>query len=155
MRFVKCVCFFALIGAIGFLVGRLIPKQWMCPGSGIFRCFAFEKEGKLYEKLGVRKWNKQLPDMSKLLPFMMPPKNLKGDFQQRLPVMLQETCVAELIHGALNIVGLHCLKLWPGIGGVILYLLYAALCNMPYILLQRYNRPRLMKLQTKLQNKNA
>lgn len=153
MRFWKCFFFLAATGVIGFLAGRMIPKKWVRPENGIFRCFAFEKDGKLYEKLGIRKWHKRVPDMSKILPFMMPAKNLTGDYQQRLPVMLQETCVAELTHGLLCVVGLYCLKLWPGAGGWVIYLLYITLFNLPYILIQRYNRPRLMNLYKKLMKK--
>ena len=150
MRFWQCFFFLLATGALGFFVGRLIPKKWLHPEKGIFRCFSFEKGGKLYEKIGIRKWHKKVPDMSRILPFMMPAKKLTGDYQQRLPDMLLETCVAELTHGLLCLVGLYCLRLWPGAGGMIIYLLYIVFFNLPYIVIQRYNRPRLIKLQKKL-----
>lgn len=155
MRFWKCFRFLAVTGVIGFLLGRLIPKKWINPEKGIFCCFAFEKEGKIYEKLGIRKWQKKVPDMSRIFPFLMPAKNLKGDYQRRLPTMLRETCISELVHELLCLTGLYCLWIWPGIGGVISCLLYILIFNVPFILIQRYNRPRLMKLYKKLLDKEA
>ena len=81
---------------------------------------------------------------------MMPAKNLTGDYKERLPDMLLETCVAELTHSLLCVIGLYCLRLWPGAGGMIIYWIYIVLFNLPYIFIQRYNRPRLMKLYKKL-----
>ena len=53
--------------------------------------------------------------------------------------------MAECIHLLLPLAGLYCLRLWPGAGGVIVALLYF-LGNLPFVLIQRYNRPRLQRL---------
>ena len=60
-------------------------------------------------------------------------------------LMLQETCVAELIHFLLCIGGLRCLWLWNGVGGVWISLL-KILGNLPYIIIQLNNLPRLALL---------
>ena len=153
MKFLQCTLYLALTGAAGFFAGRIFPKRWTEPGKGIYRCFAFEKDGQIYEKLGIRKWQKKLPDMSRILPFLMPPKNLTGAYKERLPVMIRETCVAELTHIVMAVVGLGCLWLWPGWGGVMMTLIDILLLNLPFILIQRYNRPRLIRLQRKLDAK--
>lgn len=149
MKMLKCATYLAVTGTAGFLIGRMIPKRWLKPEKGWFSSFAFEKNGAVYEKLGIRKWQKRVPDMSRLLPFMMPPKNLSGNYEERLYEMIQETCVAEIIHIAVSIVGLLCLWLWPGWGGVMITAIYILLLNLPFILIQRYNRPRLIRLQQK------
>lgn len=145
-------CFWYLIatGAISFLIGRIIPKGWFRADAFPYRAYDFEKNGKLYESLNIRHWQNRLPDMSRILPGWMPAKNMAGDYKARLPQMLQETCVAELIHTLLCISGLYCLKLWPGAGGVLTVILYITFFNLPYILIQRYNRPRLLRLAQKL-----
>lgn len=153
MRFWNCVCYLVLTAIAAFLAGRLLPKHWLKPEKGLFRSFAFEKDGRIYEKLGIRKWQSKVPDMSRILPFMMPPKNLMGDYGQRLPVMILETCAAELTHIVMAVVGLGCLWIWPGAGGAILALIDILLLNLPFILIQRYNRPRLIRLHQKLQCK--
>ena len=122
-------------------------------GKGLFRCFKFEKNGVLYEKLNIRKWQARVPDMSRILPFLMPPKNLSGNYSDRLPTMIRETCVAEITHIVVSILGLPCLAIWPGVGGIAVTAIFILQLNVPYILIQRYNRPRLIRLYRKLQGR--
>lgn len=150
MKLLKCTCYLSFISAAGFLAGRLMPRKLLKPEEGLFRCFPFEKNGTVYEKLGIRKWHKQVPDMSRILPFMMPAKNLSGDYADRLPEMIRETCVAELVHLVMCVLSLFCLRLWPGAGGITVTAIYILLLNVPFIMIQRYNRPRLIRLRQEL-----
>ena len=156
MNFWKCFCFLIITGVIAFFAGRILPKKWFRADLFPYRSYKFELDGRIYDKLHIRKWQNKVPSMSKILPFMMPAKNLSGDYKKRLPRMLQETCVAELIHTLNCFVGLYCLKLYPGVGGVIILILYITLFNLPFIIIQRYNRPRLMRLAKRVyQNENT
>lgn len=150
MKLLKCACYLALTGTVGFFVGRIVPKRWLKPEKGWFRSFPFERNGAVYEKLGIRKWQNKVLDMSRILPCLIPAKNLSGEYKERLPVMIQETCVAEIVHITVSIVGLRCLWMWPGIGGVTVTAIHIVFLNLPFILIQRYNRPRLIRLQQKL-----
>ena len=150
MRLIKCTLYLMCAGVVGFFMGRLFSLCRLKPDKGLFRCFDFEKNGMLYEKLNIRKWQAKVPDMSKILPFLMPPKNLTGNYEQRLPTMIHETCVAELTHVVVSILGLHCLRIWPSAGGIAVTAIFIVFLNVPYILIQRYNRPRLIRLQRKL-----
>ena len=145
MEFWSCACYVALIGCIGFLLGRIIPKGWINSNKFPFASLSFEDQGKLYEKLGIRFWHKRLPDMSKVFPGLMPAKKIGKHLEKELPVMIRETCVAEMTHWALIVASLHCLQLWPGVGGICIVGLNI-LGNLPFILIQRYNRPRLQRL---------
>ena len=69
--------------------------------------------------------------------------------------MIRETCTAELVHNLLNIAGLWLLNLWSGLGGIIMYLVYFLLGNLPFIIVQRYNRPRLKVLLNRLELKEG
>ena len=151
VNFWKCVIYYAGTGIVGFILGRLLPKNRFDPESVWFRCHRFEQNGKIYEKLRIKRWQNRVPDMSKIFPWAMPAKKLSSDFKTQLPRMLEETCVAEFIHWLLCLTGLYGLTLWPGPGGLILYILYVAVFNLPFILIQRYNRPRLLRLLHKLQ----
>lgn len=144
----SCACYIALIGGVSFVLGRIVPKSWFHWDKAPFAAYGFERQGKLYEKLGIRYWQKKLPDMSRILPGTMPAKKIGGDYKARLPQMLRETCVAELTHWLLCVAGLHCLTLWPTVGGLAVVLLNT-LGNLPFILIQRYNRPRLARLLEK------
>ena len=153
MRLLKCAVYLAATGILGFFSGRIIPKRWIRPEKGWFRSFACERSGAVYEKLGIRRWQNKVLDMSRILPCLMPAKNLSGDYEERLPVMIQETCVAEIVHITVSVAGLRCLWMWPGIGGITVTAIHIVLLNLPFILIQRYNRPRLIRLQKKLQTR--
>lgn len=51
--------------------------------------------------------------------------------------------MAETTHFLVAVMGLYCAKIWRG-GGLILSLLYF-IWNLPFVLIQRYNRPRLIR----------
>ncbi len=70
------------------------------------------------------------------------PKRFGGD---DLRYLLDETCIAELIHSLLCVAGLHCMDYWPGVGGVIFAVLYL-IGNLLFVLIQRHNRPRLVRV---------
>ncbi|MDO5412622.1 MAG: glycosyl-4,4'-diaponeurosporenoate acyltransferase [bacterium] len=141
----KCILYLTAIGAASFVIGRLLPKSWLHEDRFPFRPFAFERQGKRYEKLRIKSWQNKLPDMSRLFKHLMPAKKMNGDTLRDLPLMIKETCVAECIHLLLPLAGLYCLRLWPGAGGIVVTLLYF-LGNLPFVLIQRYNRPRLQRL---------
>ena len=145
LRVLKCILYLAAIGVASFVIGRLLPKSWLHEDCFPFRPFAFERQGKLYEKLKIKSWQNKLPDMSRLFKHLMPAKKMNDDTLRDLPLMIKETCVSECIHLLLPLAGLYCLRLWPGAGGIVVTLLYF-LGNLPFVLIQRYNRPRLQRL---------
>ena len=111
VELLKCVLYFALIGVSGFLLGRLLPKglfKWDRPP---FRLLQWERQGAVYVSLGIRRWKERLPDMSVILPKLMPSKKMpKAATSSQLELMIQETCVAEWIHGLLCIAGFGCVS---------------------------------------------
>lgn len=147
MNLLYCAIYFAVTGTLFFFIGRMFPKSVFKYDKFPFKSFGFEKGGKIYTKIGINKWQSKVPDMSRIFKKLMPAKNLCGSIDsQRLRVMILETCEAEVTHFLLCITGLYCLWLWPGAGGAIVYAIYALLGNVPFILIQRYNRPRLVRL---------
>ncbi|MBQ3226783.1 MAG: glycosyl-4,4'-diaponeurosporenoate acyltransferase [Clostridia bacterium] len=147
--FWKCFRYCVISSLAGFFLGRLLPKRWFRTDRFPFRPYAFEKNGRFYHIFGIRFWYKRVPDMSKIVPILMPAKNLSGDYKERLYLLLQETCIAEFVHLVLCLTGFYCLVIWPGLGGGICTFLYIVFFHFPYIMIQRYNRPRLMKLWKK------
>lgn len=132
-------------------MGRILPKDWFKPDQFPYAPYQFERNGRFYRCLYIHKWQNKVPDMSKIFPKRMPAKKICGKVSsEKLVVMLQETCVAEMIHGILMLTGFGCVHLWPGAGGWILALINALLGNLPFVLIQRYNRPRLNCLYRKL-----
>lgn len=142
-------------GILWFLVGRVLPKKWFSPSAAPFRPFAFEKDGAFYDRFGIRFWHKKLPDMSRYLPRLMPKKALEKGFSSGLLRMLQETCVAEFTHLALMITSLKILEWTPLPLGIALLLIYNLLFNLPFVMIQRYNRPRLSHLSERIDERRS
>jgi len=148
MGFLRCIIYLTLLSFISFLVGRILPKSWFQENVFLYRAFPFENEGRIYEKLHIRKWQNKLLDMSRIFPMLMPAKKMNAENRSDIFIMIRETRIAEFTHMILGISGFLCLFLWRGAGGMIVSLLYC-IGNIPFIMIQRYNRPRLEKVQRK------
>ena len=151
MYALHCIVYIAAIGIFGFVLGRLMPKRWFDPTRFPYRAAAFERDGQVYEALGIRRWQNRVPDMSRIFPHLMPPKRMTAHLDaQTLLVMIRETCAAEATHALLILAGLGLLAIWPGAGGIVLYLIYAIFGNLVFLIIQRYNRPRLVRLYERM-----
>ena len=150
-HFLMCLLYIAALGVLSFVVGRLIPKHWFHADRFPWVCHLAEQ--KLWKRLHVRKWQAKIPDMSRIFVKIMPEKKLTKENYENLPRMIEETCVAEWTHFLLSIAGLGLLKIWSGVGGVCITIIYIVLGNLPFIVVQRYNRPRLQKLFAMQQRK--
>ena len=145
MKFFYCIVYIISTGIVFFLLGRALPKEWFHEDAPLYR--PRKNESRLFQKLKIKEWQKRLPDMSRIAKKLMPAKKLTEKTLSDLNLMIEETCVAEFIHVLLCISGLACLRIWPGTGGKIVTVLYILLGNVPYILVQRYTRPRLEELR--------
>lgn len=149
--FTKCFLYLASIGLLSFFIGRILPKEWFCYDHPPYRAFSFEKGGRCYDTLKIRKWKDLVPDMSRIFPKLIPSKKLADSPNAELiELMLQETCIAECIHVMLGILGFVCVGLWPGFGGWSIAFIFLVIGNIPFCLIQRYNRPKLVRLLSKL-----
>ena len=151
MGFWYCVIYIAVLGVLSFIIGRLLPKGWFHADKFPYKTAAGEQ--KIYQTLRVKSWQSKVPDMSRLFRHIMPAKKMTAETVADIPRMLEETCVAELTHTLLSILGLAMLWLWPGWGGIIVTIIYILLGNVPFIIIQRYNRPRLQRLYAMQQRK--
>lgn len=144
MGFWNCIKYLAGIGFFSFIVGRILPKKWFQYDKFPYVIYQFENDGRIYERIKIRSWQAKIPDMSRIFPKLMPAKKFNYNDVHRLPEMIQETCIAEFIHVLLCFAGLHCISIWE-VGGTILAILNV-IGNLPFVLVQRFNRPRLVRL---------
>lgn len=147
MEYLYCVIYLVSISLIVWFIGRIFPRKWIRENAFPFRSFAFEKGGKIYEKIKIRKWKTKFPDASVLLHKIIkkiPIKRMENRSANKVSILIKESCVAEATHVIALVLGFVCLRIKRGFGGAILSILYA-LPNIPPILIQRYNRPRLKK----------
>lgn len=118
-------------------------KKWL------FRERQWEKGGRFYEKhFFVKYWKCKLPEISDFIKSMFTKKHLRNNSRDYLRQFLDESCKAEFSHWAI-IASSMLFFFWNGFSDALLILLVATLLNMPYIIIQRYNRPRIVRLLQK------
>lgn len=145
MQFLKTIHYILCVSIAVFILGRVFPRKWIFEDCFPFKSFEFEKGGRIYNKIGIMKWKTKLPDASviitKIIPKFMPQKRIDQDNQ--IPILIKETCIAEATHVLVAILGFGCVFIWNGIGGWIVSIAFL-LFNIPFIIIQRFNRPRLI-----------
>ena len=149
--FLYLVC----ISIIAFPVGRLFPKKWFRYDRFPYTAYPWEDDGRIYYKIGIRKWMNKVPDMSRIMKNCMKRKELKSGFDgDDVRYLLDESCIAEVVHILLGIFGLQCIEYWPCSGGVIFAVLYL-IGNLLFVCIQRHNRPRLARLYERINKERS
>ena len=152
--FWRCVVYAVVLALAAHPLGQALPRRRFDGERFPYRCYKWEKQGRIYTRIGVERWKTLVPDMSRLLPDMVKKQvDPTAVTAAQAAVLVQETCVAEAVHTASSLLGLLCLRLWPGWGGAIVWAVWFLLGNLPFILIQRYNRPRLLRLRSLLQRR--
>lgn len=137
-----------IIGAIAFVGGELLPRKNFDYTAFPYRPFKWEKNGEIYHKIHIMKWKDHVPDMSKYVKTMFAKEIVSPRDPEYTRRLILETCVAELVHRVLILLSPIFAQYMTGVYADIAMLLYA-LGNLPFILIQRFNRPRLVLLMEK------
>lgn len=126
------------------IVGKLVTKYLrprMDPRSFWFRQHRFEPG--LYKLLRVRRWKDKLPTYTPQA-FSLKDTDLND--------VVLNSCNAELIHEMCMVTGFLPLALVPFVGAFWVFFITSSLTAMAdllFVIIQRYNRPRLMRLAEK------
>lgn len=133
-----------------------LPDRVYRPDSWLFRSRSFEKGGRLYERLfRISRWKDLLPEGSIARKEERFSKKHLGDRREEgLRRYLLESARGELTHW----LAIPCFLVFglfippEAMGWMVLYALAA---NLPFILVQRYNRPRILRLLENMKGKTA
>ena len=113
----------------------------------MFISYEWENEGEFWErKTGVKEWKDRLPDGASLFGLGYKKKHLAAKSQVNYPKFILETKRAELTHWMI-LIPVPLFFLWNPLWAAWLNVLYAVIINVPFIIIQRYNRPRLERIQ--------
>lgn len=137
-----------IVGAISFVVGELLPRKNFDYTAFPYRPFRWEKNGEIYRKIRIEKWKDHVPDMSRHVKTMFAKEIVSPRDPEYTRRLILETCVAELVHYVLMLLSpIFPQYMLPFYGdlGMVAYVLG----NLPFVLIQRYNRPRLIRLMEK------
>ena len=126
----------------GYLAHK-IPDAWFARNRRLFGLGPWEDQGRIYQRLfAVRRWKDRLPEAGSLFTGGVAKRYLNRTESVRLEVLVRETRRAELTHW-LPLPLSTLFFLWNPLEVAIWMPLVALLGNSPFIIVQRYNRPRL------------
>ena len=157
---------FAAIGLVAmFVVSKINYQRWRGAGRLLVglafntgmqnranytsrRYQVSRREMAVYEKLKVKRWKRGMPTYD---PSLFDPRtHTWGE-------IVQATCQAELVHETIAVLSFLPIAAGVRFGaypGFIITSVLAAACDMAFVIMQRYNRPRLIKLM-ELQKRKA
>lgn len=140
LRIVINSCAWAAI-QLGFaFVANRIPTSRF-----IARPRNWERNGRVYHWLGVRRWKNQLPDAGGLFANGFSKRKLHNRSTPELDRFACEARRGELVHWC-AIGTLPLFALWNTPAGMLINATYAVVANLPCIIALRYNRARLAPL---------
>jgi len=144
---VLCFVLWIIINFSVSYICLYLPDRFFNPSSWFFRSHPFEKDGQWYEEvLKVKSWKHLLPDGGGLWKKRGYKKRHLEDFsEENLERFLVEACRGELTHW-LSILSFWIFGFFLPATSTWVMLIYALIANLPCIITQRYNRPRVQKL---------
>lgn len=126
-----------------------VPISFFEKKNKLFYSYSWEKNGAFWQMyFHVRSWKDRLPDGATLFKLGFKKKNLTEANSFYFSKFILESKRAELNHWLL-LFPAPFFFLWnpPWAGWLIIC--YALIANVPFIIIQRYNRPRFEKIQLK------
>lgn len=133
--------FFSII--ITYLSTRL-PDKLCFYKKWLYKERKWERGGRFYQDIfKVKKWKNCMPELGDFIKAIYPKKYIKNHDRETLLIYLTESCKAELTHFAI-IASTFTFHLWSDFTTATIIFIIAFFLNMPYIIIQRYNRPRII-----------
>jgi len=133
---------FAMRLAVGAIVNPMM-KNKANHNNAWFREKGFEN--KLYKRMRVRKWKKYLPTYS--------PDTFDTE-RKTVAEIVGATCQAEVVHEIIMVLSLLPIVFIPLLGGAVALIItsvFAMLFDSLFVILQRYNRPKLIRVMERFQ----
>ena len=152
MRLLFCLLYIPAMGILAHMIGEALPRKWFNPEAWPFAPFKFERNGRIYDKLAVRQWKDRLPDMSKVMHDMTRKSVSMAQGSAHAQNVVRETCVAETVHWVLMLLSWIIYRIYACTLGAVIAVIYA-LSHIPFIIIQRYNRPMLLLLAKRLKQR--
>jgi glycosyl-4,4'-diaponeurosporenoate acyltransferase len=139
------VAWAAIHAGSGYVVHRL-PLARLQHDGWLLRPRPWEHDGRTYQRLlRIRSWKDHLPEAGALFSGGVSKRALTGSVVGGLPRFVAETRRAERGHWLALAAG-PLFALWNPLSGVVLMLAYGVAVNAPFIVVQRYNRLRALRV---------
>ena len=127
-------------------LGQKLPARLCSINNWLFKERRWERGGNFYERVFKVKLRKTLlPEVGDFVRSVFAKKHLWYFTREYLTKYLMESCRAELTHWII-IFSTFFFSLWNTIAATLDVFWFSVVLNMPYIIIQRYNRPRIRRL---------
>ena len=121
-----------------------LPSYFFRPQSFLYRTRAWEKKGKIYQRIfRVKRWKDSLPDGAAWLSGFAK-GSLLSNHSEYLKQFQIETCRGEFSHW-IQMMAISLFIIWTPFPASIIIIAYALLSNLPCIISQRYSRGRMIR----------
>lgn len=135
----------AFQGSVALASLRIKDSHFSCQ-SFLYRSRSWEKNGEIYQRIfKVRSWKRYLPDAGELIKGGYSKRHLNTHTKEHLEKFLIESCRAELAH-MVSISPFWVFGFFAPARVILVVFLYSVAVNLPCIIAQRYNRPRIIRL---------
>jgi glycosyl-4,4'-diaponeurosporenoate acyltransferase len=144
---VDVVAWAAIGTATGYATHRAPLRRFERDGP-FTRLRAFERDGRWYERtLAIKSWKARLPEAGGLFEGGFSKRELRtgADREAVLRRFVIETRRAEVTHWVVMAAGPF-FFLWNPWGLALVMVAYGVIANLPCLLIQRYNRARLLRV---------
>ena len=128
----------------GYLAHRL-PVAWLSQDRRLWRERGWERRGRLYEALRIRRWKDRLPEAGALFAGGVSKRHVPMADPDGLGRFVVETRRAEVAHVLAALPG-PVFALWNPPGAAVIMVVYGVAVNLPFIAIQRYNRIRAVRI---------
>ena len=125
---------------VGYAAHR-IPATRLDHDTALTRLRGWERGGRAYERIGIRRWKDSLPELGAVFRGGVSKRTTGGDYA----AFVAETRRAELVHWAIPAVT-PVFPAWNPWWLTLAMAGYAVAANVPCLLVQRYNRGRLQAI---------
>jgi glycosyl-4,4'-diaponeurosporenoate acyltransferase len=134
----------AIHAGTGYLVHRL-PDARFELDTALSRPRRWERGGRFYERLAIRRWKDRLPEAGDVFAGGVSKRSMVGRSDADLRRFAVETRRAELGH-VLAAVASPVFVLWNTVPVTAVMIVYGVVVNAPFIAIQRYNRLRIARV---------
>jgi glycosyl-4,4'-diaponeurosporenoate acyltransferase len=140
------------IGA-GYLAHRM-PLSRFDHRAPLYRTRRFERNGRIYRRVMVHRWKDSLPEAGSFFSGGFSKRAFVAPEPDYLERYLAETCRAEASHWISASLSLTFFLWNPWYVGVMM-IVYGLSTNLPFIIVQRYNRPRFAAMHGRLAGRRS
>lgn len=128
----------------GYYVHRL-PQHRLERDPLLLKQRSWERGGKVYDRLNIRQWKERVPEAGAFFAGGVSKRAIPDRSTQALEAFAVETRRAEIGHWLAAIAG-PLFILWNTLPVTAVMVLYGIVVNLPFIIIQRYNRFRINRI---------